>query len=167
MSAHTRRVGVRLGALVVALSLLSACGLRLQGRMPLPTTFAKTYVDASNEQSEFVQSLRKRLLVNGVELVNSEKLATAVIKVRKDEIAEEVLSVSARNLPREYELTYIVEFSVSAGTEELLAGQKVELTRDFTFDETIKLAKEREQEILEEALGHDLADIVMRRLAAL
>lgn len=166
MSAFPRRVGILVSAFVV-LAFVSACGLRLQGRMPLPATFAKTYVDAENEQSEFVQSLRKRLLVNGVELVNSDKLATAVIKVRKDVIEEEVLSVSARNLPREYELTYVVEFSVSAGTEELLANQKVELTRDYTFDETIKLAKEREQEILEEALGHDLADIVMRRLAAL
>lgn len=152
---------------LVAVTLLSACGLRLQGRMPMPTTFAKTFVDASDEQSEFVQALRKRLLVNGVELVSSERLATAIIKIRKDEIREEVLSVSARNLPREYELTYIVEFAVSAGTKRVLENQKVELTRDFTFDETIKLAKEREQEILEEAMGKDLADIVMRRLAAL
>ena len=39
--------------------------------------------------------------------------------------------------------------------------------RDHTFDETILLAKKNEEAILREALAHDLADVVMRRLANL
>ena len=39
--------------------------------------------------------------------------------------------------------------------------------RDYTFDETILLAKNNEEAILRDALAHDLADVVMRRLANL
>jgi outer membrane lipopolysaccharide assembly protein LptE/RlpB len=48
-----------------------------------------------------------------------------------------------------------------------LAVQEVSGVRDYTFDETILLAKENEEAILREALAHDLADVVMRRLANL
>ena len=39
--------------------------------------------------------------------------------------------------------------------------------RDISFEEAQLLAKEREQEILREALARDLVALVMRRLAAL
>ena len=40
-------------------------------------------------------------------------------------------------------------------------------TRDFSFDETQLLAKQRESDILRQALAEDLAALVMHRLAAL
>jgi outer membrane lipopolysaccharide assembly protein LptE/RlpB len=43
----------------------------------------------------------------------------------------------------------------------------VSLSRDFSFDERVLLAKEREEAILREALASDLVGIVMRRLSSL
>jgi LPS-assembly lipoprotein len=40
-------------------------------------------------------------------------------------------------------------------------------TRDYSFDETAILAKEQEQEIIRRALAHDIAALVLRRLAAI
>jgi LPS-assembly lipoprotein len=77
------------------------------------------------------------------------------------------MSVSARNIPTEYELTYKVEFSVNAGGKPLIEHEEMSLSRDFSFDETKLLAKEREQEILQEALARDLVALVMHRLASL
>lgn len=153
-------------AVLVCLA-LTGCGLALQGRLPVPASLAKTAIEAENAQSSFVQALRRSLLANGVEVVPDARAATAVIHVTQDDIEEDVLSVSARNLPREYEITYTVEFSVTTDGTERLPPQIVEVARDFTFDETILLAKEREQAILEEALADDLAAIVMRRLSVL
>lgn len=154
-------------AMAAVLAVLAGCGLRLQGRLAMPPSLAKTAIEAENGQSSFVQALRRSLIASGVEVVSDPRGATAVIRVSQDEIEEDVLSVSARNLPREYELTYTVEFSVTANGSERLPEQLVEVARDFTFDETILLAKEREQAILEEALANDLAAIVMRRLSVL
>jgi outer membrane lipopolysaccharide assembly protein LptE/RlpB len=42
-----------------------------------------------------------------------------------------------------------------------------ELSREYTFDETTMLAKQRERDTLVAALAAELADVTMRRLATL
>jgi LPS-assembly lipoprotein len=149
------------------LLLLASCGFHLQGRQPLPNAFEYTYVDTRDEQTDFVQDLRKALINSGATVIRTPGTSGATITVHKDELAEKILSVSARNIPTEYELTYKVEFSVTANGQPLIEHEEISATRDLSFDEAQLLAKEREQEILQEALARDLVALVMRRLAAL
>ena len=152
---------------LVLLATLSGCGFHLQGRVPLSRVLTVTYVDAPDVQTDFVQDLRRALLVSGASLgLNSEE-ATAVIHIERDALVERVLSVSARNIPREYELTYTVRFSVRGRSGELLPAESVSASREFSFDERALLAKDREQEVLREALARDLVGLVMRRLSSL
>jgi LPS-assembly lipoprotein len=147
--------------------MLAGCGFHLQGHSPLPRQFKLSYVDANDRQSDFVQGLRNALLVAGVELTDDTKTATATVHVLDDKHSQRVLSVSPDNLPREYELTYTVRFSVTAGDKELLAAQEVSTTREYSFTVSELLAKENEEAILQAALAHDLVDVVMRRLSTL
>ena len=156
-----------LGLLAAAALGLTGCGFRLQGHTPLPAQFKVAYVDAHDRQSDFVQGLRSALLVNGVVLTEDTTAATATVHVLDDKHVQRVLSVSPDNLPREYELTYSVRFSVTAGDKELIAPQDVESTREYSFTVTELLAKENEEAILQAALAHDLVDVVMRRLSSL
>jgi LPS-assembly lipoprotein len=146
---------------------LCGCGFHLQGRQPLPASFANIYIDAEDEQTDFVQDLRKALLASGVKVIRTQGSAGATISVHEDELTERILSVSARNIPAEYELTYRVKFSVASEGKKLIEDEEVTATRDFSFEEAQLLAKEREQEILREALARDLVALVMRRIAAL
>jgi LPS-assembly lipoprotein len=146
---------------------LPGCGFHLEGHTPLPAQFKVSYVDAHDRQSDFVQGLRSALLVNGVILTEDTTAATATVHVLDDKHVQRVLSVSPDNLPREYELTYTVRFSVTAGDKELLAPQEVASTREYSFTVTELLAKENEEAILQAALAHDLVDVVMRRLSSL
>ena len=57
--------------------------------------------------------------------------------------------------------------SVASGGTELIAPQRLELTRDYSYDTAAVLAKQREQAVLREALARDLASLVLRRLASL
>ena len=152
---------------LAAALLLCACGFHLQGRQPLPEVFAYTFIDTRDEQTDFVQDLRKALIAANVNVIRTRGSSGAVISVVEDELSERVLSVSARNIPTEYELTYRVRFSVTSGDQKLIEDEEISATRDFSFDEAQLLAKEREQEILSEALARDLVALVMRRLAAL
>jgi LPS-assembly lipoprotein len=152
--------------LVLALA-LAGCGFHLQGRALLPASFKMSYVDARDRQSDFVQGLRNALLVNGVEITEDTKVATATIHVLDDKHTQRILSVSPDNLPREYELTYTVRFSVTTGDKELLASQEVSTSREYSFAVTELLAKENEEAVLQAALAHDLVDVVMRRLSSL
>ncbi len=155
------------GTVPVLVLFLASCGFHLQGRQPLPEAFAYTFVDTKDEQTDFVQDLRKALIASNVNVIRTRGSSGAVITVHEDEITERVLSVSARNIPTEYELTYTVRFSVISGDKTLIDKEEIAATRDISFDETQLLAKEREQEILSEALARDLVALVMRRLAAL
>ena len=75
--------------------------------------------------------------------------------------------MSARNTPEEYQVFYIVEYSVSDQNSELIEPQRVELTREYSYDQAAVLAKQKEQAILREALARELAALVVRRLGAL
>jgi LPS-assembly lipoprotein len=154
------------GLTAIAL-LVAGCGFHLQGRQPLPAQFAYTYVDTKDEQTDFVQDLRKALLAANVKVIRTQGSASATIDVHEDELTERILSVSARNIPTEYELTYRVKFSVVSGGKTLIDKEEISATRDISFTESQLLAKEREQEILRAALARDLVALVMRRLAAL
>lgn len=153
--------------LLVSVGVLAACGFHLQGRQPLPAAFEYTFVESKDEQTDFVQDLRKALLASNVNVIATKGSSGAVISVHEDELTERILSVSARNIPTEYELTYKVRFSVTSEGKTLIDKEEISATRDISFDEAQLLAKEREQEILSEALARDLVALVMRRLAAL
>ncbi|HEY6458232.1 MAG TPA: LPS assembly lipoprotein LptE [Steroidobacteraceae bacterium] len=163
--ARARTLGAGL-AVAVALG-VAGCGFRLQGHSPLPSQFKVSYVDAHDRQSDFVQGLRNALLVSGVVLTEDATAATATVHVLDDQHVLRTLSVSPDNLPREYELTYSVRFSVTAGDKELLESQQVSTTREYSFAVSELLAKQNEEAILQEALAHDLVDVVMRRLSSL
>src|SRR5690606_40961825 len=103
--------------------------------------------------------------LHGGELV-SEAEATAVLEIVQDETGQRVLSVSARNTPREFEVWYVVAFSLRIDGKELLSSQPIQQTRAYTYDETKVLAKAREEQILRRALAEDLARQVVRRIEA-
>jgi len=126
-----------------------------------------TYVDSKDRYTEFNQALRERLRTSGAKVTEHAGDATAVVKIIKDQSGQRVLSVSARNTPEEYEVFYAVEYSVVSGGNELIPPQKLELTRDYSYDTTAVLAKQREQAVLRAALAQDLAGLVLRRLASL
>jgi LPS-assembly lipoprotein len=152
---------------VATLALLSACGFQLQGRAKLPDPLNRAYVDAPDGQTDFVQGLRKALINSGADVVKQRESASAIVQILKDEVTTKVLTVSANNLPRDYEVTYTVQFSVRASDQEILSPQKVSVSRDYSFDERMLLAKENEEAILREGLAHDLVGLVMRRLSSL
>ena len=151
---------------VLAVS-LTGCGFHLQGRRPLPASMKTAYVQATDMQTDFAQSLRKALLTSGSRPPSDKKTASSIVNIIKDDVVRRTLSVSAQNKPNEYEITYTVRFSVTAGDQELLAPQDISATRSYSFDETRLLAKEHEESILRQAMAHDLADRVIRQLSSL
>ena len=150
-------------ALVLA---LAAGGFQLQGRQVLPPVLEQVRLEVADRQSEFTRALRATLAASGATLVEAPA-AGAEVRILQDEMTERVLSVDARNIPTDYELTYRVEIQVRAQQRELLAPESFELSRIYSFDERRQLAKDREKEILREALARDLASVVTRRLSTL
>lgn len=153
-------------ALLPAL-LLAGCGFQLQGRVTPPAAMERTYIAAEDRYTPFYRELRSELRAAGVEIVDTPEAATATLAIAIDETGQRVLSVSARNVPTEYEVYYTVEYSLTSGTERLLAPQYVTLTGDYTYNERQVLGKAREEELLRNALVRDLVRIVLKQLSLL
>jgi LPS-assembly lipoprotein len=164
---YARAALARLAAVLAAAALAAACGFHLEGHTPLPESLRNPYVATQDRQSDFVQSLQRALLSNGAHLAPDKDKASATVNILKDNLKRRVVSVSNLNQPNEYEITYTVTFSVSAGERQLLAPQDVSATRVFSFNESQLLAKGHEEDVLRTDMARDLADIVMRRLARL
>jgi LPS-assembly lipoprotein len=153
--------------LLMLLAMGAGCGFQLQGRQVLPPALAQLELDPADRQSDFTRALRASLSASGARLLENAPAEVTKVHIVTDEFTERVLSVDARNIPTDYELTYRVEIAVRAQQREMLPKEEFELVRIFSFDETKLLAKEREKEILREALARDLASVVTRRLSTL
>ncbi len=156
-----------LTALAAAMLLATACGFQLQGRTALPAQLDRIEVRATDRHSDFTRALRRSLDASGARLVNDAVAGDAVVRIVLDRFTENVLSVDARNIPTDYELVYEVEVEVRRGAETLMEAEPFLLSRIYSFDERRQLAKEREKDVLREALARDLASVVLRRLASL
>jgi LPS-assembly lipoprotein len=127
----------------------------------------RTYIASEDNYSLFYRELRRSLQETGMILVDSPAAATAVLSIHTDKTDQRVLSVSARNVPTEYEVYYSIEYSVDSGENNLLSRQFINLTRDYTYDETLVLGKAKEEALLREAIVEDLVRIVLKQLGTL
>lgn len=139
----------------------------MQGAFSVPDGMQRTYIASEDEYSLFYRELRRSLQANGMLLAESPADATAVLSIHTDKTDQRVLSVSARNVPTEYEVYYSIEYSVDSGEENLMSRQFINLTRDYTYDETLVLGKAKEEALLREAIVEDLVRIVLKQLGTL
>ncbi len=156
------------GAALACVALgLAACSFRLAGSDPLPGILARPYLSVKDPYTDFAREFEHQLQSAGASVQEIRAKSTATIEVTKDSIEQRTLSVSARNIPTEYELTYTVTFAVQGTDKELLEPQTINLSRDYSFNEYDLLAKDHEADILRRQMARDLVAIAMRRLTSL
>lgn len=153
--------------LVASVAILAGCGFQLRGDIRLSAGMSEPYVEAVDHYTPFYAELTTALGQAGARLAPGKESASAVVHVHGDETGRNVLTISARNTPQEYEVFYTVEYSVSSAGREILPRQKLTLTRDYAYDDTAVLAKQHEERDIRQALARDLAALVATRLAAL
>jgi LPS-assembly lipoprotein len=127
----------------------------------------RTYISTADEFSPFYRQLRRSLQAAGVDVTDSPDDATATLTILSDDTGQRVLSVSARNVPTEFEVFYTIRYSITNGEGSLLKPQELTLTRDYTWDETLVLGKAKEEQLMRDAIVDDLVRIVMKQISAI
>lgn len=156
---------IKIAALLLAVG-LAGCGYHLQRPEELPPAMQRTVIVASNPYSSLVRSLTRTLSGTNIKVVRDPKRATAELHILHDDSGRRVLSVDNRDRPQEYELHYIVTFSLTHGAQMLMAPQTVTLTRNFVFDPNSVLAGNAQASRLLDAMQRDAVQVIVRRLAA-
>lgn len=135
--------------------------------MTTPAEMQRTYIATDDRHSLFYRELRIELQEAGVNIVDSPVDATATLSITFDETDQRVLSVSARNVPTEYEVYYTIRYNIDNGSNRLLDPQTLTVTKDYTYDELLVLGKAHEEELLRDACVDDLVRIVLKQISAL
>ncbi|SEB21028.1 LPS assembly lipoprotein LptE [Variovorax sp. YR216] len=148
------------GALVLA-----GCGFQL--RKAPEFQFQSIAVPAT---SSFANQVKRNLRATGtVEVVPTERVADAqaVLEILAENREAVVISTNAAGQVRELQLRLTVRFRVrSKDGRELLAPTEISQSRDITYNETAALAKEGETALLYRDMESDIAQQILRRLAA-
>lgn len=152
---------------IAAVTLLASCGFQLQGALTTPAEMERTYIAADDRRSQFYRSFREALQEAGVDVVDMSTDATATFTISFDRTGQRVLSVSARNVPTEFEVFYTIEYALHSGEKNLVELQTLTLTRNYTYDSTLVLGKAREAELLRDAIVDDLVRIVLKQISTL
>lgn len=144
---------------------LGGCGFRLAGSERLPAVLAKPYLSVKDPYTDFALEFERQLKSSGALLQSGRQDATATIEVTKDLVEQRTLAVSARNIPTDYELRYTVTFEVKGPDAEILAPQTLTLSRDYSFEENVLLAKQHEADVLRAEMARQLVSMAMRVLS--
>lgn len=158
----------RFGLLAVLILLCAGCGFTLKKPVDIP--FTSIYGNFQ-EQTPFGQSLRKVILATGkVELItdpkkiNQAQVILEVVHEQKDKI---ILGRTAAGTVNAYRLRMLVTFKLrTQNGDELIPESDIALYRDISFNETIVLSKEGEEQLLYRNMQTDIAEQMMRRVAS-
>tara|TARA_B100001750_G_scaffold231619_1_gene229941 strand:- start:469 stop:795 length:327 start_codon:yes stop_codon:yes gene_type:complete len=102
--------------------------------------------------------------MNGVEIVTESADSNFALIIHQDESDQRTLSVSGRNMPKEYEVYYLVKWSLVKGNQVIIRPMTSNKYQDYTFDQRQLLGKSNESRIIQEALAEDIVQMILVKL---
>jgi len=161
-------------AITALLVLSSACGFQLRGTDSNIASSARVYVDTSRD-STIREELRKVLSDRSFTVVDNRDQANVLLRVDGERQSQRIVSVQKTGKVSEYELAHSVNMQVAQSRDQSVptydqnqATNRVEVIREYTFDEVGVLGKEDEADILRTEMRRELAlQIVLRTVATI
>lgn len=158
MRKPTRSLAVLLAAL------LAGCGFELRDEVELPSALARVRIDTPDPFGPLERDLAAALERAGAQIVD-DAAGVAVVRIPLDALATEPLSVSEAARVQEYLVRYRVELEVlDAANGVLIPLAPIELTRDYSYDETQALGAAAEEELLRKELRREMVQQLLRRI---
>ncbi len=173
MTDHLRNARHAVAGLMLS-ALLVSCGFHPRGSVTRLTDLGSIYVDASRNLS-ITEAVREALTDAAFVLARNRDEADILLRLTDEEQGERVVSVNSTGRVSEYELSHAVKMLI-AGSEGGNAPaysqnqnfNRVEVTREYTYDETNVLGKQNEARILRAEMKEELVrQIVLRTNATL
>jgi len=163
-----QRVYIMRKLLIACLLLsISACGFQLRGSAALPeemsVTFVKTPKPWGTLLADFSEALRNR----NVTVTDNRDEATAILTIIRSTQDKDVLSVDGAGKVLEFQLSQTILFAVKTGDNiPLLEPQSVSMVRDFLFNSTDVLSKDREEAVIRSTMQRELVNLAILRMTA-
>ena len=153
-------------ALAASLAAVAAgCGFELRRAPQL--SFSTIALTGFAPHSELAATLRRELQASTTRVVEATTQAQVVLEALVDRREKGVVASTAAGQVRELSLRTRLRFRLQTPAgRELITPTEITLSRDLSYSETVALAKEQEESFLYRAMDADIAQQVLRRLAA-
>ncbi|MFK8076651.1 MAG: LPS assembly lipoprotein LptE [Granulosicoccus sp.] len=164
----------RVGILCFALSLVTACGFHPRGSVTRLSDLGSIYIDSSRNLT-IADDIREALVDAAFTIAPNRDEADIMLRLTGEEQKERVVSVRSTGRVSELELSHAVDMLIAEsidGKEPVYAQSqslnRVEVIREYTYDEKGVLGKENEARILRSEMKSELVrQIVLRTIASL
>jgi LPS-assembly lipoprotein len=155
---------MQLLALLLSALMLSSCGFHLHGQTGMP--FNTLYLDAANPNTPFITELQRNLETKQVRLVNTAKDADVVLQIVYESFNKQILTLGSSGRVNGFRLNYRVSLrAYDLNHQEWIPAEEMEQHRDYSYDDSIILAKEAEESLLVQSMRSDVAQQIVRRLS--
>ncbi len=155
---------LRLCLFTLIVGTLSACGFHLRGPSEIP------FESISIEGNTLVISrdLKQALETSNIAILQSPKDAELRLELVGEENEKRILSLAGTGTVNEYELYYRIHYRTKLAGQELWSDvYTIESRRDYTYSDATLLAKQTEEQKLNENMQDDVLNGLMRRLSSL
>jgi len=162
----TNRRSIRLSAaLALTLALtLAGCGFKPVGQanMPFDTLYvtAPDYSSFGAEFKRYVESYGK------TRITDNPQQAQVILEILSETQEQQILSLTSAGRVAEFLLRYRVTYRLLDNEKRVwIPRGEIQLQRDYTYDDTIVLAKENEAQLLFKDMKNDAIQQLVRRLS--
>ncbi len=152
--------------------MLSGCGFRLMGSLPLPPVLAKIMVKIESVPgtlpSDLLPVLRGKLEAKGVELTDKTDRATAILVVGDEQWQLQTLARGPENRVQDYDYSYTLDYRLlTPEGKTLLPKKQLTETRGVLYSQAELLGTSQGLKIIRQELLAAMADSIIRRLERL
>lgn len=148
--------------------LLAGCGFHLRQPAHLPAVMQRTYINDASGNVELVRELRRSLVTPTTNVTDDATTATVTLNILSAKQFDRVLSVSNTGQPLEYQVAYLVKFSLTdAKGTTLIAPQTLILSRNYAYSAANPIGDAEQANVLYKAMQDNMAQLIMFRLQAL
>ncbi len=164
----------RVVGLCFALSLVTACGFHPRGSVTRLSDLGSIYIDSSRNLT-IADDIRDALVDAAFTIAPNRDEADIMLRLTGEEQKERVVSVRSTGRVSELELSHAVDMLIAESIDgkepvysESQSLNRVEVIREYTYDEKGVLGKENEARILRSEMESELVrQIVLRTIASL
>lgn len=144
--------------------LLTACNYHLRGDIALAQGMDTLYIESASGQLQ--QEISKSLkIASAGKLVTTPADAAVLVKISKETLKSQILSMNAAGRSNQLELIYQLTFSISDATgKSLLDRQELNVKREYFNDQTQILGKANEEFVIREEMYKQAADALIGRI---
>ena len=162
-------INTKLAAILLSLSLLSACGFSLRGssNAELPLELQTLQVLSQGGNNELMRALQRSLKSSNITVIDDSQAGIYRLTIGTEQVSERVISVNSTARAGEYELSMSLSFQLDSDAESVLGPEILSIERVYLADPNNAVAKSDEGQLIRKEMRQALVRQILTRLQAL